>query len=379
MSRDPNNTSWSKSTDTYGHKILTAQGWKPGDYLGADNASHSDHYTAASASHIRTLLREENLGLGAQIGRGNAETFGLSLFSGVLGRLNGKSNAEVQKQQSALRDAELRTYQAQKYGLMSFMSGGFLVGDRVQSAVETGVVEGQKRANEFILDEEEHSVKKRRRTEDRAAATEQRRKSSMGKTESKMRYDESSTSEDETKPAKPRKSKKSKRERKAQLETSEDHLAPTTRHNYNVPQPTEAETASTKAHSLDEIKRAHKSTKRKDRDELCERTEETRTTTDLSTDNELLRVKQEKRVRKEHRRKRKEEKKASKPKTHTAENESTQEDQNDISTLPEKPEQKAVIANGSRHAIRQRYIQQKRMASIDPRAMKEIFMLKATA
>ena len=109
MSNDPNNTNWSKSLDTYGHKILSAQGWTPGDYLGAKNASHSDHYTAANASHIRTLLREDNLGLGAQIGKGNADTFGLSLFSGVLGRLNGKSDAQLEKQQSALRDAELRT------------------------------------------------------------------------------------------------------------------------------------------------------------------------------------------------------------------------------------------------------------------------------
>ena len=97
LSHDPNNTAWARSTDSFGHKILTAQGWKPGDYLGARDAEHASHYTAANASHIRVLLKDDNLGLGARRSGGsgagggaNAETFGLSQLAGLLGRLNGK-------------------------------------------------------------------------------------------------------------------------------------------------------------------------------------------------------------------------------------------------------------------------------------------------
>lgn len=147
LSHDPNNTNWSKSTTNFGHKILLAQGWKPGDYLGAENAAHSAHYTAANASHIRVALREDNMGIGVQVGKGNAETFGLSMFSGLLGRLNGKSDEEVAKKQNALRDVELGTFHAQRYGSMNFVSGGLLVGDKMEFPKST-VLPGKKRKAE---------------------------------------------------------------------------------------------------------------------------------------------------------------------------------------------------------------------------------------
>ncbi|KAG9652870.1 hypothetical protein KCU64_g8229, partial [Aureobasidium melanogenum] len=125
---DPNNNNWAKATDSFGHKILASQGWKPGDTLGAKDANHASHYTVGSNSHIRVLLKDDNLGLGAARGGNNAETFGLSLYSGLLGRLNGKSEAEVEKQQTAQRDVELALYQGRKYGNINFISAGFLVG-----------------------------------------------------------------------------------------------------------------------------------------------------------------------------------------------------------------------------------------------------------
>ncbi|KAG9661924.1 hypothetical protein KCU69_g14787, partial [Aureobasidium melanogenum] len=128
---DPNNNNWAKATDSFGHKILASQGWKPGDTLGAKDANHASHYTVGSNSHIRVLLKDDNLGLGAARGGNNAETFGLSLYSGLLGRLNGKSEAEVEKQQTAQRDVELALYQGRKYGNINFISAGFLVGDKM--------------------------------------------------------------------------------------------------------------------------------------------------------------------------------------------------------------------------------------------------------
>ncbi|KAK5011648.1 hypothetical protein LTR28_010357, partial [Elasticomyces elasticus] len=120
FSSDPNNTKWSRDTDSYGHKILASQGWKPGSHLGAKNAAQASHYTAASSSHVRVLLKDDNLGLGAQRGKSNADTFGLSTFSGILGRLNGKSEVQVQKEQAVQRDVQLASYHGQRWGRMNF-------------------------------------------------------------------------------------------------------------------------------------------------------------------------------------------------------------------------------------------------------------------
>ncbi|KAF2429925.1 hypothetical protein EJ08DRAFT_734648 [Tothia fuscella] len=139
LSQDPNNTAWSKSTDRFGHKILTQQGWAPGDTLGVKNASHSDHYTKASHSHIRVMLRDDNMGLGASK-RGNAEQFGLDMFAGLLGRLNGKSETLLEKEQAGRRDAMLSTLASQRYGSTRFVSGGFLVGEKIEKTAEDVVI-----------------------------------------------------------------------------------------------------------------------------------------------------------------------------------------------------------------------------------------------
>lgn len=132
LSTDPNNNKWAKSTTSFGHKLMSSQGWKPGQYLGANDAAHAQHYTKANASHIRVMLKEDNLGLGASVGGRNAETFGLSMFSGLLGRLNGKEEAVLEKEQSQRRDVELANFQGRKYGSMNFVSAGYLVGDKIQ-------------------------------------------------------------------------------------------------------------------------------------------------------------------------------------------------------------------------------------------------------
>ncbi|KAF4555269.1 SNF2 family N-terminal domain-containing protein 10 [Elsinoe fawcettii] len=131
ISADPNNTSWSSRTDRFGHKILTSQGWTPGSFLGASDAKHQAHYTAANASHIRVLLKDDNLGLGASRSKEGAETFGLDQFSGLLGRLNGKSEEALGKEDDARRDVRLRLW-ADRRGGVRFVSAGFLVGDKVE-------------------------------------------------------------------------------------------------------------------------------------------------------------------------------------------------------------------------------------------------------
>jgi len=113
--------------------MLLSQGWTPGGVLGAKNAAHSSHYTAANSSHIRVLLKDDNLGLGAQRGKAEGQNFGLLGFNDLLGRLNGKDEAVIQQEQEKRVEIGKMLYAQQRWGGTSFVSGGLLVGDRMES------------------------------------------------------------------------------------------------------------------------------------------------------------------------------------------------------------------------------------------------------
>ena len=274
------------------------------------------------------MLREDNLGLGAQVGRVNAETFGLSLFSGVLGRLNGKSDAELQKHQSALRDAELRTYQAQKYGHMNFVYGGFLVGDRIEPSAEY---------NSFSSKEDAAT---------NSGADGAGRRSKKHKNE----FD----------PVRDERKKKRRRVESQEQETNarcQDEAGPWKETEDVTPAPRTKEKSRKKSKSSQRTKPIYDS--------------------DIATsEDDRSRRKQERRARKEERRKRKEEKLRSSITAQPVDNKQRQSD--NVSEAPSPPNNAGIFA-GNRNAVRRRYIEQKRMASLDPKAMNEIFMLKAAA
>ncbi|KAI9800586.1 MAG: hypothetical protein M1833_003244 [Piccolia ochrophora] len=133
ISEDPNNTLWTRSTSKFGHRILVSQGWSPGDFLGARNAHHADTYSAANASHIRVVPKEGSRGLGSKItANDDANRTGLDGFQSVLGRLNGKSEAQLLTEKSSWDDVKRGMY-IQSQGLsIGFVSGGFLVGDETK-------------------------------------------------------------------------------------------------------------------------------------------------------------------------------------------------------------------------------------------------------
>lgn len=359
LSTDPNNTAWAKCTTSFGHKMLSKQGWKPGDFLGAENASHASHYTAANASHIKVMLREENLGIGAKIGTQNAETFGLSMFSGLLGRLNGKEEdrAAMQKKEETLRDVQLKL----KYGNMNFVSGGMLVGDKMQEVKtdlghlkDGGVVavqESKKRkAGSDGSEEDEKSAKKRRKAEE---------KEKKKKKEKKTNGTAAAI-------------KEMKRQRK--LEAGSDIPPPSK----ESPEQ-EADSSSTTSSSSEDDQ---ESKRRKKAERKTSRSPK-RTTSSSSDakDDEKARLKEEKRARKEERRKRKEEKRAKRAakalkssstiitKTTTTQPGSTTESETQSGTS-------TPTFLGGRQAVRHRYIMQKRMAGASAQALQEIFMMK---
>ncbi|KAK5689910.1 telomerase inhibitor [Elasticomyces elasticus] len=359
LSRDPNNTAWSNSTEGYGHRILSSQGWKTGDYLGAENAAHADTYTAANASHVRVALREDGLGLGAKVGgKSNAETFGLSTLSSIFGRLNGKSDEDLEKQQKNLRDAELRTYQAQKHGFMNFVRGGLLVGDKIE---EFPVV---KKIEPSIMvvaknDTDVKTSKKRKADGDDYEAED----GDQQKKEKKRRsaVDDGNDTAVVVDAARTERKLKKRKERQS-----------------------EADTATEVAETAEDVEKAAKRQRKEQRRlERASRGEET-------SRDEKSRLKQEKRARKEDRRKRKEEKRRAKAASDdSSDSEPTTTTTTVVTTaIPtpatseaasgtSTPVQAAPMFSGGRHAIRQRYIMQKRMASMDPRALNEILMIKA--
>lgn len=91
-------------------------------------------HTSANSSHIRVALKDDNLGLGAKRGSGQVEgqCTGLDAFQGLLGRLNGRSDAELQKAQDAREDLKRATYTERRWGSVRFVKGGLLIGDKIQ-------------------------------------------------------------------------------------------------------------------------------------------------------------------------------------------------------------------------------------------------------
>ena len=140
LSRDPNNTAWSRSSTKYGQKILQSHGWNPGELLGASDTTYSDLRSAASAFHIRIPIKDDNLGLGAKLETAHAssETTGLDVFQDLLGRLNGRTATSVEKDRLHQSNLRCSAYIDQRWGHLRFVSGGFLIGAESRGLVKDG-------------------------------------------------------------------------------------------------------------------------------------------------------------------------------------------------------------------------------------------------
>lgn len=131
---------------------MAAQGWQPGDFLGAKDARQAEHYTAASASHIRVIIKDDNLGLGAKIGSGvgHGECTGLDAFKDLLGRLNGRDENELEQEKKSREDLKRAIYSERKWGSTRFVHGGFLIGDKIQPLIEAEAERVRKLAAETL-------------------------------------------------------------------------------------------------------------------------------------------------------------------------------------------------------------------------------------
>lgn len=240
MAHDPNNTQWTNNTESFGLKLMTAQGWQPGDFLGAKDAKQAEHYTAGSASHIRVMIKEDNLGLGAKIGSGvgHGECTGLDAFKDLLGRLNGKEEDEIEKERKSREDLKRAIYSERKWGSTRFVRGGFLIGDKIQPLIEaeaervrklagdSSTPTGDNSGNSSSLESDEQTTAakkpkkpKKRKLEEAEASADiiavKVKKSKKDRTKSDSKHGELEDTEESKKPK-----KKSKKDRK--LETDGD-------------------------------------------------------------------------------------------------------------------------------------------------------------
>lgn len=193
---------------------MKSQGWTPGEYLGAKDAAHAEFHTAANASHIRVVVKDNNLGLGAKVGSGvgHGECTGLDVFQNLLGRLNGKEEAEIEKEQKSRDDLKRAIYAERKWGSIRFVKGGVLVGDKIQD-----LIDGEKERVK-ALEVKGKSTEKDSSSEESDSSSDEGEKTSepvAEKKSSKRKRDEQDGEEKSS-------SKKSKKEKKSKKRKSED-------------------------------------------------------------------------------------------------------------------------------------------------------------
>lgn len=280
------------------------------------------------------MLREDNLGLGAKLGKSNAESFGLSTLSGIFGRLNGKTDGDIEKSQNAQRDAELRAYQTHKFGYMTFVRGGLLVGDKMEEP--KGVLLDSKIKTASV------DPKAMESNEDTVVNVSINEK--PGKSKTKKRK-----SDDDDTATNPTDHKKSKLTRKDGSENKRSKKHKTTTEVIVVNNDETTKTSDVAG----------------DRDE---------------TESSVLDAVAAKAARKAARRAKKEKKLLKKEKRKQREDAHEEiappQEESSKGESAESPAEPQRNPFSGRQAVRQRWIQQKRLASMDPRALNEILMLK---
>jgi Pin2-interacting protein X1 len=255
--------------------------------------------------------------------------------------LNGNEE-EVKKEEERQEKIEQRAYVYRKYGFMNFVSGGFLVGDKITRDIKEAQ-EAQIKKEALIKVEiksepessdggvKENKSKKRKRSGEEPPVEEEQKLKRKKKSVDLRQEAAKKTGADES--ATRSKDKKDKKSKKPSSDSSA----------LDSPAPVSTEPLTDKA-----------------------------------------RRKAEKRARKEEKQLKKALKKAAKevvqsnPTTNDPSSESEEEDITPVSSVittgTSTPSSAAglTFSAGGRHAVRQRYIRQKRMALMDPQALKEV-------
>ena len=156
IAHDPRNLSWSSSasTSSVGHRLMTSQGWSEGQSLGARTPSTgtstpttaNDDATRLAMSRVGVLFKDDTLGLGAKLKSKDVEgqKTGLDAFQGLLGRLNSKTEEDLERHERREGEKKLEGYARGRWGGMMFVPGGVLVQGEGFKSVQEGIEERRK-------------------------------------------------------------------------------------------------------------------------------------------------------------------------------------------------------------------------------------------
>ncbi|KAK7430862.1 telomerase inhibitor [Neonectria magnoliae] len=343
INKDPNNTKWTRDTNSFGQKILRSQGWSPGQFLGVTNAPHSELHTAANASYIRVALKDDMKGLGFSRSKED-EVTGLDVFQDLLSRLNGKTEVAVEEDRQVRLAVKANYYVEQRWGPMRFVRGGLLVGDELREApkeedeseASPSEVEAKKEVDDVEVGlnsapkefKKEKKSKKRKASDDGDVDTSGRESESKNK---KRRKEERKLREakNNTDDVKAKKEKKDKKDKSRSKKSSEK--------------------ASSEGSQDEDNSSDQRSKKRKAKKE-----------------------------KKEKQKRKKEEANTSDSASLATTQESTPAGGSEPATGTTTPSGTGTSTpRGSRNFVRSRFIAQKRQAMMDTTALNQIFMVKA--
>ncbi|POR31330.1 Protein PXR1 [Tolypocladium paradoxum] len=358
ISKDPNNTKWLRDTSTFGQKILRAQGWEPGQFLGAQNAAHSELHTAANASYIRVSMKDDMKGLGFNKAREDVVT-GLDVFSDLLSRLNGKSEEAVAGERQARLVMKTNMYVERKWGPMRFVRGGLLVGDdmkEVKPSEEASPVPDTTADDEMASgsSKKEKKSKKRKASdfEENDVETDLKKEKKRRKEQRKAKKASAvSTSDeaDDTTPSDDKKERKKSKDKSSTGQDTNDELA---------------KTACTDADS-----------------ENCRKSKSKDKKPSSADESESKEDRKSKKSKKEKKEKKKREKgeaglAESKPSESSKRDEAPSSAAATGASTPADSGTGTSTPRGSRNFVRSRFIAAKRQAMLDTKALNQIFMVK---
>ncbi|KAG6157295.1 hypothetical protein E4U37_007521 [Claviceps purpurea] len=363
INKDPNNTKWTRDTTTFGQKILRAQGWQPGQYLGVQDSAHAELHSAASASYIRVSLKDDMKGLGFNKAKEDQVT-GLDVFSDLLSRLNGKSDDAIEGDKQARLEVKTHRYVEARWGPMRFVRGGLLVGDEMKEVPVPALEDAKKQQH---LDEElgkSSKKSKKRKAADLQEDSEGDSSPDAKKEEKRRRKEErklakksggrgegGETDDEEGSRLKKKAKKRSKKDEGKSSGTGSEDVEE------------EEEGGGGEAVQVDA-----KKSKKRDKKEKKEKKER--------------KEKEGKKEKADLKEKKDKKEKKSRKKTDAAEAEAKPTAEPDTKTSTSTsgtstPTATGGLVPGSRNFVRSRFIAQKRQAVMDAKALAQIFMVKA--
>ncbi len=202
---------------------MSAQGWKPGQGLGARDAKH---FNSSPAPKLKVSVKDDTLGLGATLKSQDpihART-GLDAFQGLLGRLNGKSEVELNKEVQKNENRQLAMWAQGRWGGVMFVPGGTLVqGDGYKKPEDEAEEKSGVQEDVESQDDVSAATEKAQRKVEKKRLKEERRQTREAESSLLKDVDtstEQSVKTDENVP--PEEKKKKKRERP--LEPSDEML-----------------------------------------------------------------------------------------------------------------------------------------------------------